>query len=348
MSTQFSDSRVTQVIKDPALIDAVTGGRTDRRAVLKAMAMGAAGTIAAAMGVAVTEAATTTEVLAAANSTSTGTAPSVGTVVPPTTAGLTYKYHSGYDFIPRGGTTTYAAGNDNGDRSLTAVADYVPCHLDLPQGSIIKEVKFDIVKAADPNMGFALSRFDPTNFGLTDVNLAFPVVVNSASVQTVVPFTPNLAIDNTQFAYVLYWNPVATDTSHKIVGARVGYVNGIPGIVSFPDPRRVFDGFATPIPRNTIAANIDATTKQAGGASGVPVGARAAYCAVQALNHTVTGPLTLYPTGALDPNIANWVANTVGGLNLSYMMVPLSTAGRFNIHSYIDGNVIVDVWGYLI
>jgi hypothetical protein len=119
-------------------------------------------------------------------------------------------------------------------------------------------------------------------------------------------------------------------------------------LISFPDPRRIFDGFATPIPRNTTTAAVNALVKQAGGASGVPAGATAAYCAVQALNHTVTGPLTLFPDLTADPNIANWAANTAGGLNLSYMLVPLSAAGKFKIHSYIDGNVIVDAWGFLI
>jgi hypothetical protein len=115
----------------------------------------------------------------------------------------------------------------------------------------------------------------------------------------------------------------------------------------FPDARRVFDGFATPIAQNTTTGPINALVKQAGGSSGVLVGARAAYCAVQVLNHTVTGPLTLFPNGAADPGVANWVANTTGGINLSYMLVPLSAAGAFRIHSYINGNVIVDAWGFL-
>jgi hypothetical protein len=29
-----------------------------------------------------------------------------------------------------------------------------------------------------------------------------------------------------------------------------------------------------------------------------------------------------------------------------YMMVPLSPAGKFKIHSYITGGVYVDVWGF--
>jgi hypothetical protein len=39
---------------------------------------------------------------------------------------------------------------------------------------------------------------------------------------------------------------------------------------------------------------------------------------------------------------------STGTLNLNYMLVPLAAAGKFKIHSYIDGNVIVDAWGFTI
>jgi hypothetical protein len=31
-----------------------------------------------------------------------------------------------------------------------------------------------------------------------------------------------------------------------------------------------------------------------------------------------------------------------------YMMVPLSAAGKFKVHSYISGNCYVDAWGYVV
>jgi hypothetical protein len=86
--------------------------------------------------------------------------------------------------------------------------------------------------------------------------------------------------------------------------------------------------------------------KKSGGSTGVPAGAKAAYCAVQS---DQPGRLTLFPDGTTDPGIANWTNNgTAGQLFLSYMLVPLSSAGKFWIHSYITGNVYVDDWGYLL
>jgi SAM-dependent methyltransferase len=114
------------------------------------------------------------------------------------------------------------------------------------------------------------------------------------------------------------------------------------GLQSFPTPRRVFHQTMT---SGQVVTGIDATTKQAGGASGVPAGAHAMYAAVQS---DQPGRLTLYPNGTTDPGIANWTNNGTGGiLYLSYMLVPLDANGKFSIHSYITGNVYVDAWGYL-
>jgi hypothetical protein len=73
--------------------------------------------------------------------------------------------------------------------------------------------------------------------------------------------------------------------------------------------------------------------KQAGGASGVPAGASAAFCAVQSYS---AGVLTVFPDLTMDPFIANYTATKDGVLNLTYMMVPLSRGGkvqdRFGYH----------------
>ncbi|GAC1324533.1 MAG: hypothetical protein NVS2B16_07330 [Chloroflexota bacterium] len=123
--------------------------------------------------------------------------------------------------------------------------------------------------------------------------------------------------------------------------------DGMPGawqavgnLRSFPAPHRVF-GDGSVIPAGTTTAAIDATA-----GSGVPVTAKAAYCAVQA---NAAGVMTLFPDGSTDPGIANW-ANTgaAGELALFYMLVPLSAAGKFQIHTYLTGQIYVDVWGYLL
>lgn len=121
-------------------------------------------------------------------------------------------------------------------------------------------------------------------------------------------------------------------------------VTGNPGtwvpmisLIPFPDPRRVF---GQPLNAGVTTAAIDATA-----GSGVPVGAQAAYCAVQSYQD---GTMTIFPDGAADPGIANYsVSGTGGTLRMLYMLVPLSSAGRFKMHTYFTGSVYVDVWGYL-
>jgi hypothetical protein len=61
------------------------------------------------------------------------------------------------------------------------------------------------------------------------------------------------------------------------------------------------------------------------------------------------GTLTLFPDGGTDPLIANYSeSGNDGVLRLLYMLVPLSAAGKFSIHSYLTGDIYVDVWGYLL
>ncbi len=126
----------------------------------------------------------------------------------------------------------------------------------------------------------------------------------------------------------------------------------------FGNPRRVY-GPGVAIPAAAFAGdpsasvlNIDATTQIAGspwnGApSGVPLGASAAWCAVQA---TEPGVLSIYPAGATDPGKASWASQgTAGkGVNMLYMMVPLSASGRFSFTNYFTSkHVYIDVWGFL-
>jgi hypothetical protein len=105
------------------------------------------------------------------------------------------------------------------------------------------------------------------------------------------------------------------------------------------------DGFATPFTSGTTYGPLDATVKSAGGASGVPAGATAAFCAVQSYS---SGVLTIFPDLTTDTLLASYTAPVDGTLNLTYMMVPLSAAAKFKIHSYITGHVFVDVWGYVV
>jgi hypothetical protein len=116
------------------------------------------------------------------------------------------------------------------------------------------------------------------------------------------------------------------------------------GLQSFASPHRIYGN--TSVPADSIVGPIDATKAKNGTATGVPAGARSTYCAVQSYQ---PGVMTIYPDGTLDLGIANWsgTGNISGVLNLLYMLVPLSSVGKFLIHTYFTGSIYVDVWGYL-
>ena len=112
-----------------------------------------------------------------------------------------------------------------------------------------------------------------------------------------------------------------------------------PGLYTYSAPRRVV---GQAMAYNQQYGPFDATT------GGVPTGASAAYCAVQS---NMAGILTLYPDSSAgtggDTGIANYSVTGNNQLNMLYMMVPISATGLFRIHSFITGQVFVDVWGYV-
>jgi hypothetical protein len=122
----------------------------------------------------------------------------------------------------------------------------------------------------------------------------------------------------------------------------------------FGNPRRVYgQGVLIPPAASTgdpaaSVTNIDATQKIGGaGASGVPAGAVAAWCAVLSYQ---TGAISIYPANGSDSGIAAWSSQgTAGnGVNMLYMLVPLSPAGKFSFTNYFTSKKIYfDVWGYL-
>jgi hypothetical protein len=121
------------------------------------------------------------------------------------------------------------------------------------------------------------------------------------------------------------------------------------GFHIFPNPRRVYDGWVQPQAPGTYGP-VDATQQVStsgfpGGISGVPAGAQAAWCAVMSYS---AGVMTIYPDGTSDTLIGNWASTNSGVLNMLYMMVPLSAAGKFWLHSYFTGLKFFDVWGYLV
>jgi hypothetical protein len=117
------------------------------------------------------------------------------------------------------------------------------------------------------------------------------------------------------------------------------------GLHLFPNPRRVYNGFNQPQTPGNYGP-VDATTQvyPTVAPSGVPAGAQAAFCAVQSYS---AGVLSIYPDLTSNPQIANWSGTANGPLNLLYMFVPLSPAGKFLFTAYFTGIRVFDVWGYL-
>jgi hypothetical protein len=256
------------------------------------------------------------------------------------TPGVLYRNFAGIDFGTRASSTTVGWG---GGASIyqSAGSDYMPAKIDLPNLSVITEASFWVTNGLTGTTVVYLTHFNSDNTNYVDYATANTSTVSGSVVRLDLAFAP-LMVDQTSTSYVLFWRPGALGAGDNLYGARVGYINA-PGMTLFPNPRRVVDGFVTPFTSGTTYGPFDATLKQAGGASGVPAGASAAFCAVQSYS---SGVLTVFPDLTTDPLTANYTAPVDGTLNLTYMMVPLSPAGKFKIHSYITGKVFVDVWGF--
>jgi hypothetical protein len=259
-----------------------------------------------------------------------------------TTPFTTYQGVPGYDFDAGGSGYTWFV---TGGAKFPTNGGFYSRRLMLPQASVLTECIFYLVNPTTPVVNcYILSATLGTN-SLNIISFAGTSGTHASVQPLTLTVSPPTFIDNTSFWYGLdIENGAATD--NQIWGARIGYLNN-PGLNLFPNPRRVVDGFATPFTSGITYGPFDATHQvyPIAAASGVPVGATAAFCAVQSYT---AGVLTIFPDLTTDTNLANFSATADGPLSLTYMMVPLSPAGKFKIHSYITGHVSVDAWGYVV
>jgi hypothetical protein len=318
----------------------------DRRHMLKIMAATAAGGAAAAVtrlgGVLPARANSSGPISPLLPASVSTTGPKLAT-----TAGVHYKYLDGLsDFNFRLSSTTWSQGAGPGTIfPISTVNDYIWTNLDLPQGVVLTEIILSvIVNDANAASWYFILR-TPSTGGET-ILANGSISSQNAIVQNISLAIPPTTIDRSQNYYGLSYSfgTANNPSAHQFFGARIGWLLN-PGMTLFADPRRVVDGFATPFTSGTTYGPFDATLKQAGGASGVPAGATAAFCAMQSYS---AGVLTIFPDLTTDTLLASYTAPVDGTLNLTYMMVPLSPAGKFKIHSYITGHVFVDVWGYVV
>jgi hypothetical protein len=322
--------------------------RIDRRHMLKVMAATAAGGAAAA----VTRVGGALPALADSSrpsaplvpaSTSATTGPRLAT-----TAGTHYKYLDGLsDFNFQSSITTWSQGTTVGSIYPISGPDYLWTNLDLPQGVVLTEIILSVIVNDANSAHWSLFRRTPSNG--TELALAIgSISTQSAAVQNISLPIPPTTIDNSQNVYGLFYGfgTANSPSLHRLEGARFGWLLN-PGMTLFPNPRRLVDGFATPFTSGTTYGPFDATQRvyPSVAPSGIPAGAQAAFCAVQSYT---SGVLTIFPDLTTNPLIANFTATVDGPLSLTYMMVPLSPAGKFKIASYITGKVIVDAWGYVV
>lgn len=323
--------------------------RIDRRDMLKVMAATAAGAAASASGIenafALTTPTTTASPINLIGSPSSIRQPATS-IRSPLAAGNVALSILGQEFKPADSSFAYTHGGSFGaiqGVSGTPSLSFYRASVRLPHGSVVTQVLFDLIVNDTNGATVNFSAYNPET-GIFPIATGRLVTSQAATIQTFDLGLGPMTIDAVNNAYSLLWLPGTNSSTHQLYGARVAWMLN-PGLTLFPNPRRVVDGFVTPFSSGTTYGPFDATMKQAGGASGVPAGATAAFCAVQSYS---AGVLTIFPDLSIDPNIANYTATVGGPLNLTYMMVPLSPAGKFKIHSFITGNVFVDAWGFVV
>jgi hypothetical protein len=323
--------------------------RIIRRDMLKVMAATAAGAAVSGTGIESALAAST-----ARTATPTPNPLQPATAAPKvrftTTPGLNYTWLWGpSDFVMSDNTQAWVNEYLGGQYSIQA-GGTAWARPDLPTGAAVVEMWASVIandtNAANIQLGevFPWANSAPVRAQITTSGVAIPTEQNvPANIPVPIP------IDNSQSNFTVVYLPgTPNSATHRLFGVRLGWINN-PGLTLFPDPRRIVNGGigATTMTSGITYGPIDATKEFDNvTATGIPAGATAAFCAVQSYT---PGVLTLFPDLTVDPNIANYSGTGTQGasLNMVYMMVPLSPAGKFKIHSYITGKVYVDAWGYV-
>jgi hypothetical protein len=323
--------------------------RIDRRNMLKAMVATAAGAAAASTaGIEKVLAAPVRNTYDPSNPFNSGSAPATSSIRTPLAAGNVAMNVMGQEFKPFDSTDTYSPGGNVGSIQAAggSLPGYYRASVPLPNGVVVTQILFDlVVNDANPATVW-FNSYNPETGAFPNLHSKL-VTTTSASIQTIDMGVAPITIDAVNLAWALYWFPGSFGATHQLAGARIAWMLN-PGMTLFPNPRRVVNGFLTPFTSGVTYGPFDATKESDGVTpTGIPAGASAAFCAVQSYK---PGVLTLYPDGTTDPLIASYSAtgNLGTSLNMLYMMVPLSAAGKFKIHSYITGICVVDAWGFVV
>jgi hypothetical protein len=140
--------------------------------------------------------------------------------------------YNGTLFVPRTspGTTYQEAGPGNIGLEVTANtvgSQYFQQRLDLPQGATLTKVTMyyqNVVAGGSGTLWFSMLTLPTAGTTLTSA------VSGSAIGASSVSMTPNVVIDNSTNAYILYWGPGAL--TNIFIGAKVEYT--LPGATAGP------------------------------------------------------------------------------------------------------------------
>jgi hypothetical protein len=326
--------------------DVATAKRSTRRQLLKsALVVGGAGALAMGpLGGGILDAAAAESRIQPRPSTG-GKTPTAGTVHPIAANAQRYWYAYGQDFRPLYSSDAYSYSGTALGMTPGSIIDYLK-RLDLPQGATISSIWFRVLRNDTNADSFHVWQQSTTD-GLAD--LISPLTTSQSSAYTwymaTIP-TP-IVIDNSTYTYALDYVPGAASSAHALSGAWVSYYV-TEGFNLFTAPARVYGTGTVLAPGASVT--VDATKKLDGTASGVPVGATAAYCAISSYG---VGAISLYPQGSANPGIGAWAAQAseagTYGVNQSYNMVPLNKSnGQFTFTNYFTSKAMYfDVWGFV-
>ena len=252
----------------------------------------------------------------------------------------------GTDFRPRASTTTY--GYDfNGCVNQTGGSDNrFFARLDVPNGAVLKYVRFYFNDTSASDMTLWLSKFTPgqSSTDITSVNSS-----GSAGYGSTLSAEITEIVDTTTYSYELVVYPPVLTTAHQFCGARVTYYWPSDGHFTAIAPCRLVDTRAPVFPAPLGGGWLPPATVRSytiAGVCGLPAGVKAV-----SLNATVTAPagpgfLTLYPEGGAFPPVSTlnfWGGDTI----VNSAIVPLGPTGGISMALGVSGgHVILDINGY--
>lgn len=145
--------------------------------------------------------------------------------------GLRYRKYAGTDFHPRSTVQTDGSRSertyfDNGSVYSSGANDVFVAPLELPDGTLIREIQFSYSLTDDVPILVEFYGFDledhATGFSET-ISPPIPSDPDPFHIRTYTMTGTPVRVDNSSWAYVLRYGPQEPGPNHILWGARVGY-----------------------------------------------------------------------------------------------------------------------------